>query len=32
VTKIIDLCLAGEWDSDRLSEIVAYFSGEPANG
>jgi hypothetical protein len=26
VTKIIDLCLAGECDSDRLSEIVvAYF-------
>jgi hypothetical protein len=31
VTKIIDLCLAGECDSDRLSEIVvAYFrAGEP---
>jgi hypothetical protein len=26
VTKIIDLCLPGEFDSDRLSEIVvAYF-------
>jgi hypothetical protein len=31
VTKIIDLSLAGECDSDRLSEIVvAYFrAGEP---
>jgi hypothetical protein len=31
VTKIIDLCLAGECDFDRLSEIVvAYFrTGEP---
>jgi hypothetical protein len=37
VTKIVDLCLAGEFDSDRLSEIVvAYFRagepGEPGNG
>jgi hypothetical protein len=31
VTKVIDLCLAGECDSARLSEIVvAYFrAGEP---
>jgi hypothetical protein len=31
VTKIIDLGLAGECDSDRLSEIVVayYRAGEP---
>jgi hypothetical protein len=31
VTKIIDLCLAGECDSDRLCEsVLAYFrAGEP---
>jgi hypothetical protein len=37
MTKIIDLCPAGECDSDRLSEIVvAYFRagelGAPASG